>query len=365
MIRLAKPFIPEEAITRVIEVIRSGNLVQGECVAEFEQKLQGYLGVKYVIVVSSGTAALHLSLVAMDIKNGDEVIVPAFTFPATANVIELVGAKPILVDINLDDFCIDTSKIENVITEKTKAIIPVHEFGQAVKMDDIIAISKKFGLKIIEDAACSLGAEFKGKKVGTFGEYGCFSFHPRKALTTGEGGAIATNNDILAKKARALRNHGIEIVNNKVDFHYAGYNYRMTDFQAAMGIPQLAILDEIIEKRIKIAEEYSKSLGGIDWIKIPVNFDNRKAVYQTYHILINQDYNRDNLINHLNHYGIQTNFGAQAIHVQKYFKEKYSYAIENYCNAINAYNNGLSLPIGEHIGCNEIEEIIQKVKLFT
>jgi len=365
MIKLARPNIPEEAITRVIEVIRSGNLVQGECVAEFEQKLQEYLGVKHVIVVSSGTAALHLSLVAMGIKNGDEVIIPAFTFPATANVVELVGAKPVLVDINLDDFCINTSKIENVITEKTRAIIPVHEFGQAAKMDDITSLLKKYNILIIEDAACSLGAEFNGKKVGTFGESGCFSFHPRKTLTTGEGGAIATNNDTLAKKARALRNHGKDTVNNKVDFFYAGYNYRMTDFQAALGIPQLAFLDEIIEKRIKIAEDYSKSLDSIDWVKTPRHFDNRKAVYQTYHILINQDYNRDTLIKYLNHHGIQTNYGAQAIHIQKYFKKKYYYTIENFSNSINAYNNGLALPIGEHISRNEIEEIVQKVKLFT
>lgn len=276
-----------------------------------------------------------------------------------------MGAKPILVDINLDDFCINTSKIENMITEKTKAIIPVHEFGQAAKMDDIIAISKKFSLKIIEDAACGLGAEFKGKKVGTFGDIGCFSFHPRKAITTGEGGAIATNNENLAEKLKSLRNHGIVFGNKKIEFEYAGFNYRMTDFQAAMGIPQLNIFDKIIEKRIKIANEYNKSLDGINWIKTPKHFNNRKAVYQTYHILINKDYNRDNLINHLNHHGIQTNYGAQALHVQKYFKKKYYYAIENFSNSINAYNCGLALPIGEHISHNEIEEIIQKIELFT
>jgi dTDP-4-amino-4,6-dideoxygalactose transaminase len=364
MIRLAKPYIPKDAIDKVIEVLKSGDLIQGKYVSEFEDKLQEYLNVKHVIAVSSGTAALHLSLTALEIKQGDEVIVPAFTYPATANVVELVGAKPILVDISLDDFCIDTTKIEHAITEKTKAIIPVHEFGQAAKMDDIIAISKKFGLKIIEDAACGLGAEFCGKKVGTFGEYGCFSFHPRKSITTGEGGAIATHDDILAKKVRSLRNHGIEIVNNEVDFCYAGFNYRMTDFQAAMGVPQLSIFDETIKKRIRIANEYNESLNKIKWIKTPKQFNNRKAVYQTYHVLINQNFSRDNLINHLNHHGIQTNYGAQALHVQKYFKKKYNYAVENFSNSLNAYSCGLALPIGEHISHSEIEEIVQKIKLF-
>ena len=364
MIRLAKPNIPQEAIDKVIEVLKSGNLVQGKYVAEFENKLQEYLSIKYVIAVSSGTAALHLSLIALGIKQGDEVIVPAFSFPATANVVELVGAKPIFVDINLDDFCIDTSQIEDVITDRTKAIMPVHEFGQSAKMDDVITISKKHDLKLIEDAACALGAEFNNQKVGTFGEFGCFSFHPRKAITTGEGGAIVPNDDVLANKVRALRNHGIEIVNNKIEFNYAGFNYRMTDFQAAMGIPQLEKFDSIINQLIKIAINYDEYFKEIEWIKIPKHFENRKSVYQTYHILIDENYNRNDLIHFLNKKGIQTNYGAQALHLQKYFKDKYNYESSNFYNASIANNNGLALPMGDHLNKNKINKIIQKLKLF-
>jgi len=177
MIRLAKPHIPDGAIAAVIEVLKSGDLVQGKYVKEFEQKLMEYLDIENAVVVSSGTAALHLSLIALGIGQGDEVVVPAFTFPATANVVELVGAKPVFVDINLDDYCIDAKKIAKVITERTKAIMPVHEFGQAAKMDDIAQIAHKYNLRVVEDAACALGTEFNHQKVGTFGDFGCFSFH--------------------------------------------------------------------------------------------------------------------------------------------------------------------------------------------
>ncbi|MCP4215992.1 MAG: DegT/DnrJ/EryC1/StrS family aminotransferase, partial [bacterium] len=246
MIKLAKPYIPEEAIKNVVDVLRSGNLVQGKYAKEFEISLCDYLDVPHAVVVSSGTAALHLALIALGIKESDEVIVPAFTFPATANVVELVGAKPVFVDINLSDFCIDTSNIEAKITAKTKAIMPVHEFGQAAKMDDIIALVKKYNLKLVEDAACALGTEFDNQKVGTFGELGCFSFHPRKAITTGEGGVIVTRSAELAEKLRVLRNHGISAKNGTIDFIAAGLNYRMTDFQAALGLGQMKSLEDDI-----------------------------------------------------------------------------------------------------------------------
>ena len=180
MIKLARPHIPKKAIKKAIQIIKSGNLVQGKYVAEFEEKFEEYLNIKHCIIVSSGTAALHLSLLAMDFKQGDEIIVPAFAFPAVANVVEIVGAKPVFVDISLDDFCIDTEKIETKISSKTKAIIPVHEFGQAAEMSRIMEIAGKYNLRIIEDSACALGAEYNSRKVGTFGDCGCFSFHHEK-----------------------------------------------------------------------------------------------------------------------------------------------------------------------------------------
>ena len=362
MIRLAKPNIPEEAIKRAIEVIRSGNLVQGKYVKEFEESLSNYLNVKNAVVVSSGTAALHLSLLALDIKEGDEVIVPAFTFPATANVVEAVGAKPIFVDINLSDFCIDTTKIEEKITPKTKAIMPVHEFGQAAKMDDIINLCKKHNLKLIEDAACALDTEFDEQKVGTFGEFGCFSFHPRKAITTGEGGLIVTNNDELAEKLIVLRNHGISYQEGEIDFIASGLNYRMTDFQAVLGIEQMKNLEADIKQRNEIALNYNEQLSEIKWIKTPKLFENRRMVYQTYHILVDKKIDRDELIQYLRNNDIEANYGAQALNCIKFYKEKYNLTKDHNPNATFAFHKGVALPIGKHICFKDVEYIANIIK---
>ena len=364
MIKLAKPNIPEEAIEKAVEVLRSGNLVQGKYVKEFEKSLCSYLNVENAVVVSSGTAALHLALLVLDIKKGDEVIVPAFTFPATANVVEIVGAKPVFVDINLSDFCIDTAKIEEKITSNTKVIIPVHEFGQAAKMDDIINVAQKYNLKIIEDAACALGAEFNEQKVGTFGDFGCFSFHPRKAITTGEGGMIVTNNDDLAEKTRILRNHGIEYANGTMDFIATGLNYRMTDFQAVLGLGQMEELEKDIENRIELAREYNKQLSHIKWIITPESFTNRKMVYQTYHILMNKKTDRDDLIQYLRDNDVEVNYGAQALNCVQYYKKKYSLNNESFIEASNAFYNGIALPIGNHISSEDINLIQKQIRLW-
>ena len=363
MIRLAKPHIPDKAIEKAVEVLKSGDLVQGKYVREFENSLSDYLNVKNAIIVSSGTAALHLALLVLGIKEGDEVIVPAFTFPATANVVELVGAKPVFVDINLSDFCIDTSKIEKSINNRAKAIMPVHEFGQSAEMGKILAIAEKHDLEVVEDAACALGTEFNNQKVGTFGKLGCFSFHPRKAITTGEGGVVVTNDDGLAEKICILRNHGISNNNGKYDFLCAGFNYRMTDFQSALGLSQLLEIEEIIRNRIRIADEYDKELADVDWIKTPKRFENRKTVYQTYHIMVDDKINRDKLINSLKNVGIETNLGAQALHCLKYYKEKYGYKENDFPNATKAYKQGLALPVGKHIAKPEQRKIVQGLRI--
>lgn len=361
-IRLAKPYIPDKAIQDVINVLRSGNLVQGKFVKEFENSLSEYLNVKNSVVVSSGTASLHLSLLALKIKQGDEVIVPAFTFPATVNVVEIVGAKPVFVDITLKDFCIDVTKIEEKITKKTKAIIVVHEFGQAAEMDSIIELSKKYNLKIIEDAACALGTEFNNKKVGTFGELGCFSFHPRKAITTGEGGAIVTNDDKLSEKLRVLRNHGISYQEGEIDFIASGLNYRMTDFQAVLGIEQMKNLEADIKQRNEIALNYNEQLSEIKWIKTPKLFENRRMVYQTYHILVDKKIDRDELIQYLRNNDIEANYGAQALNCIKFYKEKYNLTKDHNPNATFAFHKGVALPIGKHICFKDVEYIANIIK---
>lgn len=361
MIKLAQPQIPEQAIEDAVAVLRSGNLVQGKYVEAFERALQAYLGVRHVIVVSSGTAALHLSLMALGIGPGDEVIVPAFTFPATANVVELCGARPVFVDISLDDYCMDVSRLKGALTAKTKAMIPVHEFGQSVDMDGICRFAEENKLLLIEDAACALGTMFRGKKAGTFGKTGCLSFHPRKTITTGEGGAAVTDDDEAAARIRAMRNHGIAIHNGKTDFIYAGLNYRMTDFQAALGSAQLSDIENLIAARVGVAERYNRRLAESSRIRTPFAYADRKHVYQTYHVLLDDHIDRDGVIASLRKDGIETNIGAQAMNCLAYYREKYCLDESDYPNASKAFRQGLALPNGSHISDKDVDFITDRL----
>ena len=300
-------------------------------------------------------------MIALKLKAGAEVILPAFTFPATAHVVELVGAKSVFVDINMSDFCIDVTKIEQAVTSKTKAIMPVHEFGQSPDIGKIIEIAHKHNLYVIEDAACALGTEYNGKKCGTFGEIGCFSLHPRKAITSGEGGIVVTNNDEIAKKIKCLRNHGIDYSSGSMDFICAGFNYRMTDFQAALCIEQLNTIEHQITHRISIAQIYNELLKKIKWIKTPDTFSNRKMVYQTYHVLIDEQIDRSNLIAFLRNNDIETNLGAQALNCLSYYKNKYQLNDNSFVCAEKAFKYGLALPIGNHIKKADIDYIILKL----
>jgi perosamine synthetase len=361
MIKLAIPDIGLEELDEVKKVFDSKYLVQGDKVEEFENQIQKYLNVKHVIAVSSGTAALHLALVALDIKCGDEVIVPDFTFPATANVVEIVGATTKFVDITLDSLCIDVHKIESMITDKTKAIIPVHEFGQSTDMDPIMNLAEKYNLKVIEDAACALGTEYKGRKTGTIGDIGCYSLHPRKAITTGEGGIVVTNNDELAEKVRILRNHGLSYINGKPQFVTAGFNYRMTNIQGAIGVVQMKKIERINKRRVEIVHQYTELLRNIKGITLPVEKEYGKHVWQTYHILLDKNINRDEIIDKLRERGIETNFGAYAVHEQPYYKEKYNYKAEEFSNSIYANKNGLALPLHNELSNGDMEYIVAEL----
>lgn len=250
-----RPLITDEDINHVIEVLRSGQLssLGGRWVSAFEHELAKYLNINHVIAVSSGTAALHVALKALDIGPGDEVLVPAFTFVATASSVLHSNAIPIFVDIELETLGIDPNDIEKKMTERTKAIIPVHIGGVPVNLDEILRIAKEKNLYIIEDAAQALGSEYNGKKVGTFGHVGVFSFYPTKTITTGEGGALCTENAKIAEKALMIRNHG---ESSRYYYEELGYNYRMSEIQGALGLSQL----RRIEYMIKMREQFIKAL---------------------------------------------------------------------------------------------------------
>ncbi|WP_276348711.1 DegT/DnrJ/EryC1/StrS family aminotransferase [Daejeonella sp. JGW-45] len=364
-IPLSSPDIRQADIDAVTEVLMSGMLVQGINVNKFEDSFCRVTGSKSAIAVSNGTATMHLALIALGIGKGDEVIVPAFSYIATANVVELVGATPVFVDIDLATFNIDVSKIEHNISKKTKAIIPVHEFGLACDIEKVMHIANKYNLHVIEDAACALGATQNNKSVGTFGTFGSFSFHPRKAISSGEGGIVSVQDSILDRKIRILRNHGIEYVDGSMEFVEAGFNYRMTDFQAALVASQMTRFNEILTTKRSLVDGYY-SLINCNRVSLPTVPYDRPHTWQTFHVLINESINRDKLIQAMKDNGIGTNYGAQCIPAQKYYYKKYRLnSGEDYPNAWKAYKTGLALPIYEKLNSGQIEYISEIINKLT
>lgn len=360
-IPLARPDIREEDISLVNEVLHSGMLVQGVYVEKLENAFAHYHGVKHAVAVSNGTATLHLALKVLGIGPGDEVIVPALSYIATANVVELVGATCIFVDVDKHTFNIDVSLIEEKITSKTRAIIPVHEFGLACDAESVNYIAAKHGLHVIEDAACALGARQNGKLVGSFGVLSSFSLHPRKSITSGEGGVLLTNDDTIAKKLRQLRNHGIQMENGQMNFVEAGFNYRMTDFQAALAWSQFQRLNSILHGKNELAQIYFSAIIN-EKLTLPVVPENCNHTWQTFHILLGDALDRQAIIEQLKTENIGTNYGAQCIPAQTYYTKKYGLdAAMLFPNAWNAYTKGLAIPMFEQLTENDILYIAQTI----
>lgn len=344
-IPLFTPDIREEDILAVSDVLRSGMLVQGKQVELLERKFCEITGAKHAVAVSNGTASLHLILHALGICNGDEVIIPAFSYVATANVVELVGAKPVFIDIEPGTNNIDVQKIEAQINENTRAIMPVHEFGLSSDLNPIRDLAAKHGLFVIEDAACAIGSDYLGNATGSQSFAASFSLHPRKAITSGEGGIVVTHNEALAAQLRILRNHGIEMKNGEMDFVEAGFNYRMTDFQAALVLSQTDRLFDQIEHKKQIANLYLNALN-TDFLKLPAIPNYAQHTWQTFHVVLSENADRKAIIHEMRDCGIGCNYGAQCIPETTYYKEVYAYNAElEFPNASAAYRRGLALPM--------------------
>ncbi|MFB3765890.1 MAG: DegT/DnrJ/EryC1/StrS family aminotransferase [Methanotrichaceae archaeon] len=308
-IPIARPIVGGEEIKAVGDILSSGMLVQGESVKKFEDAFSNYLNVKNSVAVSNGTVALDLALKALDLKQGDEVISPAFTFIATANAILYQGAKPVFTDVDEMTFNIDPEDLKEKITPRTKAVIGVHLYGQPFDMKAIVQICADNNIILIEDCAQAHGAEYDGRKVGSFG-IGCFSFYPTKNMTTGEGGMITTNEDAIASKLRLLRNHGDT---GKYNHVLLGYNYRMMNSQGAMGQVQLKKLDEFNRKRINNAEYLNKNIM-IKGLTVPFKAENVRHVYNQYVVKVEEDFpaGREKLMDYLQSRGI-----GSAVHYPK------------------------------------------------
>jgi dTDP-4-amino-4,6-dideoxygalactose transaminase len=363
---LSKPYLDEEDISAVVEVLKSGNLVQGRKVLELESQIKDRFGVSQCSAVSNGTASLQLALLALGVGKGDEVIVPAFSYIATANVVELVGAIPVFVDIDLSTFNIDVAEIEKKITKKTKCIMPVHEFGLCADMDPILGLAKKYNISVIEDAACAVGAKYKGSYAGTFGEFASFSLHPRKSITCGEGGLLVSNSSELDRKIKTLRNHGIEPNSIPMKFVEAGFNYRLTDFQAAMVSSQIRRLEKILLRKAELVKIYYDLLSN-DFITLPFVPGGSEHSWQTFHVILDNHANRNALQEYLKNNQVFVNYGAQCIPEMDFYKNKYQFdSQKDFSNAYKAYSCGLALPLCEITTDEEIIfvcELINKFKL--
>ncbi|MDD0808779.1 DegT/DnrJ/EryC1/StrS family aminotransferase [Curvibacter sp. RS43] len=361
MLKLSQPNISEEAIAAVADVIRSGQLVHGTENEAFEKELAAYLGCEDVVLVSSGTAALHLALLALDIGPNDAVLVPDFTFPATANAVALVGARPVIVDVDPNTYTLSARQLEAVIQtwkgpERLRAIMPVHEFGCPADMQEINRIAKAHGLFVVEDAACALGATFQGRKLGTLGDIGCFSFHPRKTLTTGEGGALCTNDAELARRLRRLRNHGMERTASGMQFFEPATNYRLTNFQAALGRHQLPQLDGWIERRSALAKAYCELLQPLAQtgrLSLPSLIPGHS--WQTFMVVLDGLADRNAIILQLRNEGVEANLGAQSLSSIGL----YGPVAQDLKYGPLLYQHGLALPLFEKLSLSDVQHVVK------
>jgi len=368
-----RPHITEEEEKEVIDSLRKGWLTMGKKTLEFENRFRDYIGSKYAVAVNSCTAALHLALRVIGLSEGDEVLVPAVTFVATAEVVNYFKAKPVLVDVEPETHLIDVKDLERKITPKTKAIIPVHYSGQPCDMDEIFEIAKKHGLYVIEDAAHALPAWYKGKKVGTLGDITAFSFYATKTLTTGEGGMAVTNNPNWAEKMRILRLHGIskdawKRYSKEGTWEYDvlenGYKYNMTDINAALGLAQLKKLEWMWKEREKIASRYNEAFSQYDTF-VPYRVkEDRLSSWHLYPLRLNLEslkINRNEFIEELKKRGIGTSVHFIPLYRFTYYRRTFNYRAEDFPGSEWVFERVISLPIFPGMKDEEVDYVIENV----
>lgn len=355
------------------DVIRSGWLTMGARTIEFEQRFADYVGAKHAIAVNSCTAALHLALEAIHLKAGDEVLLPTTTFTATGEVVAYFGARPVLVDVAPDTLLMDVEDMESRITSKTRAIIPVHYGGQPCDMDEILALAAKHSLHVIEDAAHSLPASYKGRPVGAISELTAFSFYATKTLSTGEGGMITTGNDDLAARMRIMRLHGIgrdawKRYSAEGSWYYevldAGFKYNLTDIAAAIGLVQLGKCDDMSAQRAIVAARYNKAFSAIPELEVPCVKSDRHTAWHLYPLRLNLaqlNIDRNRFIEALKEAGVATSVHFIPLHLHPYYQSAYGYKRGHLPNAEQQYERYFSLPIYPRMSDEQIEHVVDAV----
>jgi len=372
-----RAFVGEEEIQSVVEVLRSGWLTMGARTFEFERRFAEYIGVKYAIAVSSCTAALHLSLEAIGLQAGDEVLLPTTTFTATAEVVAYFGARPVFVDIDHLTMNIDPSDARRRITPRTRAIVPVHFAGQPCDMSRLRDLAESFRLHVIEDAAHALPAGYRNQRIGTLSELTAFSFYATKTLTTGEGGMITTNDDAHAKRMQMMRLHGIsrDAWNRygsggswRYEVLEAGFKYNLTDLQSAIGIVQLAKCEEMNGARRRIAERYNQAFAKLNALEIPEVLSDRQSSWHLYVLRLHLDrlrIGRDQFIEELDQRGISGSVHFIPLHLQPYYQKQFGYKTGDYPQAEREYGRCLSLPIFPGMTDEEIDYVTHTVSYIV
>ncbi|MCA6439170.1 MAG: DegT/DnrJ/EryC1/StrS family aminotransferase [Chitinophagaceae bacterium] len=375
MIPISKPFLTKEEAQLAYDTILTGWITQGPRVTEFEEKFATYVGAKYAVAVSNCTTALHLAMIVAGVGSGDEVICPSLSYIATANAIKYVNAIPVFAEIDPVTYNLDALDVERKITKKTKAILLVHQIGMPADIDRFAELAKKYDLKLIEDAACAAGSSYKGKKIGSHSDLVCFSLHPRKVITTGDGGFVTTNREDYYKRIKLLRQHGMSVndrvrhESNKVIFEdhiEVGYNYRLTDIQASVGIKQLEKLDWIVNERRKIAEKYNDSFKSIPYLRLPLEEKGYFSNYQSYSVYLKDGcpVSRNELMQQMLDLGIATRRGIMTIHRESAYKNE----CENTSLPVSedASDNSILLPLYVPMSDTDIDYVIRTfMKLIT
>jgi len=362
-IQLTKPWIEDAEYRAIEEVLNSGYLTDGQVTHQFEKEVADYVGVQHAVATTSCATALDLALRALGVTQGDEVIVPDFTHPATANVVKLVGAKPVLVPVDPKTYNVTPEILEAAVTERTKCLLPVSLFGQPLDMKRIMKLAKEKGLFVIEDAACSIGAIFDGVKTGSLPDVTCFSFHPRKVITTGEGGMLVTNNENWATLARSMKHFGVSGTwpGTKIaKFTTTGTNYKLTNIQSAIGRVQLKRIEKIISTRRQKAKIYDELLAKLNFIKAPFVPSKAHHIYQTYCTQLDPSINRNAVIEAMAEKGIETQIGSYCLHIQPNFANEKRHG--DLSSSKRVYEQSLALPLHKDITEEDQKFIVQTLK---
>lgn len=367
---ITEPFFGEEEVEQVRSVLSSKWVTQGPKTKEFEDLFAARHGVSHALATTSCTAALHLATMALGLGPGDEVVVPAFTWVTSASCAEYVGASVRFVDVDPATFNIDPTALDAVVTDRTRAIVAVHLFGKAAPMDEIKRTASPRGIAVIEDAACAVGTRYAGRLIGSLGDFGCFSFHPRKVITTGEGGMVTTDDPALADRVKSLRNHGATGPAPGVNpaaayamgtFDNLGYNLRLSDIQAAVGVAQMSRLDALLDERRRLALSYRDMLASQDRFVLPEDDDGH--TYQSF-VLRTADGRRDTrnqIMDRLSGAGIQTRPGTHAVHRLGYYREKYGLRAEDFPEAALAEDTTITLPIFPGMSEGQQSQVVESL----